>query len=139
MLLLELLGTCTQYLVSSTRLCSKIAEVEAAVSVNAKKWLVMHMHVQLQLDDSSTRLVAALCSVIQMLIINPLENGSVGNACTSPTDSVKTVISHANFLCSFAICNMSAQRITVQLVLPLASTVLEFARQLWTHSCPSLL
>ena len=32
-------------------LCSKIAEAEAAVSVNEKKWLVMHMHVQLQLDD----------------------------------------------------------------------------------------
>jgi hypothetical protein len=27
--------------------CSKIAEAEAAVSVNEKKWLVMHMHVQL--------------------------------------------------------------------------------------------
>jgi hypothetical protein len=26
--------------------CNKIAEVEAAVSVNEKKWLVMHMHVQ---------------------------------------------------------------------------------------------
>ena len=32
-------------------LCSKIAEAEAAVSVNEKKWLVMHMHVQLQLDE----------------------------------------------------------------------------------------
>jgi hypothetical protein len=31
--------------------CSKIAEAEAAVSVNEKKWLVMHMHVQLQLDE----------------------------------------------------------------------------------------
>jgi hypothetical protein len=29
--------------------CSKIAEAEAAVSVNEKKWLVMHM--QLQLDE----------------------------------------------------------------------------------------
>ena len=27
--------------------CNKIAEAEAAVSVNKKKWLVMHMHVQL--------------------------------------------------------------------------------------------
>ena len=27
--------------------CSKIAEAEAGVSVNEKKWLVMHMHVQL--------------------------------------------------------------------------------------------
>ena len=34
----------------STVLCSKIAEAEAAVSVNEKKWLVMHMHVQL-LDE----------------------------------------------------------------------------------------
>ena len=32
-------------------LCSKIAEAEAAVSVNEKKWLVMHMHVQLKLDE----------------------------------------------------------------------------------------
>ena len=31
--------------------CNKIAEAEAAVSVNKKKWLVMHMHVQLQLDE----------------------------------------------------------------------------------------
>ena len=31
--------------------CSKIAEAEAAVSVNENKWLVMHMHVQLQLDE----------------------------------------------------------------------------------------
>jgi hypothetical protein len=31
--------------------CSKIAEAEAAVSVNEKKWLVMHMHVQLQQDE----------------------------------------------------------------------------------------
>jgi hypothetical protein len=29
-----------------TLCCSKIAEAEAAVSVNEKKWLVMHMHVQ---------------------------------------------------------------------------------------------
>jgi hypothetical protein len=31
--------------------CSKIAEAEAVVSVNEKKWLVMHMHVQLKLDE----------------------------------------------------------------------------------------
>ena len=31
--------------------CSKIAEAEAAVSVDEKKWLVMHMHVQLKLDE----------------------------------------------------------------------------------------
>ena len=31
--------------------CNKIAEAEAAVSVNEKKWLVMHVHVQLKLDD----------------------------------------------------------------------------------------
>jgi hypothetical protein len=31
--------------------CKKIAEAEAAVSVNEKKWLVMHMHVQLRLDE----------------------------------------------------------------------------------------
>jgi hypothetical protein len=33
--------------------CSKMAEAEAAVSVNEKKWLVMHMHVQLKLDEQS--------------------------------------------------------------------------------------
>jgi hypothetical protein len=31
--------------------CIKIAEAEAAVSVNEQKWLRMHMHVQLKLDD----------------------------------------------------------------------------------------
>jgi hypothetical protein len=31
--------------------CNKIAEAEAAVSVNEKKCLVMHMHVQLKLDE----------------------------------------------------------------------------------------
>jgi hypothetical protein len=31
--------------------CSKIAEAEAGVSVNEKKWLVMHVHVQLRLDE----------------------------------------------------------------------------------------
>jgi hypothetical protein len=31
--------------------CNNIAEAEAAVSVNEKKWLVMHMHVQLKLDE----------------------------------------------------------------------------------------
>jgi hypothetical protein len=34
----------------STGRCNKIVEAEAAVSVNEKKWLVMHMHVQLKLD-----------------------------------------------------------------------------------------
>jgi hypothetical protein len=37
-----------------TGCCNKIAEAEAAVSVNEKKWLVMHMHVQLELDDDRT-------------------------------------------------------------------------------------
>ena len=31
--------------------CNKIAEAEAAVSVNEEKWLVMHVHVQLRLDE----------------------------------------------------------------------------------------
>jgi hypothetical protein len=31
--------------------CKKIAEAEAAVSVHEKKLLVMHMHVQLKLDE----------------------------------------------------------------------------------------
>jgi hypothetical protein len=30
--------------------CNKIAEAEAAMSVNGEKWLVMHVHVQLRLD-----------------------------------------------------------------------------------------
>jgi seryl-tRNA(Sec) selenium transferase len=36
---------------TTSECCSKIAEAEAAVSVNEKKWLVMHMHVQLKLDE----------------------------------------------------------------------------------------
>ena len=36
-------------LTASHRLCcSKIAEAEAGVSVNEKKWLVMHVHVQMR-------------------------------------------------------------------------------------------
>jgi hypothetical protein len=31
--------------------CNKIANAEAAVSVNENKWFVMHMHVQLKLDE----------------------------------------------------------------------------------------
>jgi hypothetical protein len=31
--------------------CSKIAEAEATMSFNEMKWLVMHMHVQLKLDE----------------------------------------------------------------------------------------
>jgi hypothetical protein len=46
-------------------LCSKIAEAEAAVSVNEKKWLVMHMHVQLQLDELRGHMV--LCPNLQLL------------------------------------------------------------------------
>ena len=44
-----------QYLPTPTYLgtlcCNKIAEAEAAVSVNEKKWSVMHVHVQLRLDE----------------------------------------------------------------------------------------
>ena len=38
-------------LIVSPSCCSKIAEAEAAVSVSENKWLVMHMHVQLKLDE----------------------------------------------------------------------------------------
>jgi hypothetical protein len=31
--------------------CSKIAEAEAAVSVNEMKWSMMHVHVQMRLDE----------------------------------------------------------------------------------------
>jgi hypothetical protein len=31
--------------------CSRIAGAEAAVSVDGKNWSVMHMHVQLKLDE----------------------------------------------------------------------------------------
>jgi hypothetical protein len=31
--------------------CSKIAEAEAVVSVNEMKWLMMHVHVQMRLDE----------------------------------------------------------------------------------------
>jgi hypothetical protein len=44
-------GSCTFVCWLLTVCCSKIAEAEAAVSVNEKKLLVMHMHVQLQLDE----------------------------------------------------------------------------------------
>jgi hypothetical protein len=37
--------------------CYKIAEAEAAVSVNEEKWLVMHVHVQLRLDELQCVLV----------------------------------------------------------------------------------
>jgi hypothetical protein len=40
----------TDNMVSCSKI-DKIAEAEAAVSVNEKKWLVMHMHVQLKLDE----------------------------------------------------------------------------------------
>jgi hypothetical protein len=50
--------TCRGCNVALLLCCSKIAEAEAAVSVNEKKWfnqwftkLVMHMHVQLKLDE----------------------------------------------------------------------------------------
>jgi hypothetical protein len=36
---------------SARLLCNKVAEAEAAVSVNEEKWLVMHVHVQLRLDE----------------------------------------------------------------------------------------
>ena len=42
---------CVWSLNSCNCCCSKIAEAAAAVSVNEKKWLVMHMHVQLKLDE----------------------------------------------------------------------------------------
>ncbi len=37
--------------------CCKIAEAEAVVSVNANSWLVMHMYVQVRLDDGATTFV----------------------------------------------------------------------------------
>ena len=43
--------------------CSKIAEAEAAVSVNEKNWLEMHMHVQLKLDELSITLPLASLDV----------------------------------------------------------------------------
>jgi hypothetical protein len=47
----EIVNTSTLWVAVRKMHCSKIAEAEAAVSVNEKKWLVMHMHVQLQLDE----------------------------------------------------------------------------------------
>jgi hypothetical protein len=48
-----------------TRLrCNKIAEAEAAVSVKEKKLLVMHMHVQLKLDE--LRGPQQDCAVVQL-------------------------------------------------------------------------
>jgi hypothetical protein len=46
-----LAATCTALLYDQPWRCGKIAEAEAAVSVNKKKWLVMHMYVQLKLDE----------------------------------------------------------------------------------------
>jgi hypothetical protein len=42
-------GSC--YSVHWVYCSNRIAEAEAAVSVNENKWLVMHMHVQLKLDE----------------------------------------------------------------------------------------
>jgi hypothetical protein len=62
--------------------CSKIAEAEAAVSVDEKKWLVMHMHVQLQLDEQVNRnngvdigfeMLARQCN--QQSILNRADSG----------------------------------------------------------------
>jgi hypothetical protein len=50
--------TCLQWF------CSKIAEAEAAVSVNEKKCFVMHMHVQLQLDDEAAVSAMVLCTAV---------------------------------------------------------------------------
>jgi hypothetical protein len=47
--------------------CSKIAEAEAAVSVNEKKWLVMHMHVQLKLDFRALLAVTAHLGAVSKL------------------------------------------------------------------------
>jgi hypothetical protein len=43
--------------------CSKIAEAEAAMSVNEKNRLVMHMHVQLRLNE----LALQACGVQQLV------------------------------------------------------------------------
>jgi hypothetical protein len=44
-------------------LCSKIAEAEAVVSVNEKKWLVMHMHVQMRLASFGAPKPLAHCDI----------------------------------------------------------------------------
>jgi hypothetical protein len=46
-----LAGPCQAGPTSHQSCCSKIAEAEAVVSVNEKKWLVMHVHVQMRLDE----------------------------------------------------------------------------------------
>ena len=48
--------------------CNKIAEAEAAVSVNEKKWLVMHMHVQLKLDELGRMALAIVYSTVRARI-----------------------------------------------------------------------
>jgi hypothetical protein len=50
-LLLALLQRVTLSDWQNSLCCSKIAEAEAVVSVNEKKWLVMHVHVQMRLDE----------------------------------------------------------------------------------------
>jgi hypothetical protein len=48
--------------------CSKIAEGEATVSVNEKKWLVKHMHVQLKLDELNSMLLCINCNENRSLL-----------------------------------------------------------------------
>jgi hypothetical protein len=51
--------------------CSKIAEAEAAVSVNEKKWLVMHM-LGVVCTDGSIRMVVGLLGLTRLLLPSSL-------------------------------------------------------------------
>ena len=65
-------GACAWVCVEMHENCSKIAEAEAAVSVNEKEWLVMH--VQLQLDELRGKLqcFAKFCVLGQVFLSCPL-------------------------------------------------------------------
>jgi hypothetical protein len=67
--------------------CSKIAEAEAAVSVNETKWLVMHMHVQLRLDELHCQLQCMSCLTKAPVTeeCHPLERSKRSKPCSKAT------------------------------------------------------
>jgi hypothetical protein len=55
--------------------CNKIAEAEAAGSVSERKWLVMHMHVQLKLDEVwAGSCMLSLCFVLSAVVVGTWDN-----------------------------------------------------------------
>jgi hypothetical protein len=82
--------------------CSKIAEAEAAVSVNEKKLLVMHVHVQLRLDESQLQARAgrAVCTYLCVLV-----EGQQGTGIVQFVDSEVSILQGCIILsCTVNIC-----------------------------------